>query len=373
MKRWVIFGVIAIFVAGLSQPAKGQECWGLFRGDPALTGVVRSPLPKKIKMLWRFKATDDIKASPVVCGNYIAIGSLDGTMHVVDLNGKLVWKDSTGNGFEAPGLIIENTLYAGNLSGDLFAWNLITGKRKWVYKTEGQISGSPNAWKAGTSTKILVGSYDYYLHCVDASSGKGLWKYESDNFINGAASCIDNKAIFGGCDGFLHLVDITTGQADAKINVATYVPGSVPITAGLAFVGDYDGGFTCVNLKEQKIAWKYSNDKVQLPFLASAAVSGEKVVTGSRDKNVYCFDKTSGKVLWKFNSGERVDASPLISGDQVLVANMRGDLILLRLSDGTPVWTYESGTPINGNPAVAGGRVYFGGEDGYLYCVGNSE
>ena len=357
-------------VASCLMPARAQDFWPVFRGDQALNGVSKTTLPKEPKLLWKYKTGDDIKASPVVSGNTVVVGSVNGYVYAVDKAGKLLWKDSTGNGIEAPALILDQTVYTGNLTGDLIAYDLATGKRKWVYKTEGQISGSPNWWKTGTYTRILVGSYDYYLHCIDAATGKGVWKYESNNFINGAAACVDGKAIFGGCDGFLHLVEIATGQALAKINVATYVPGSVPVSGGKAYVGDYDGGFTCVNLDQQKSSWKYSNDQAQLPFLASAALLGDRVVTGSRDKHVYCFSASTGKIIWKYNAGERVDASPLICGDQVLIANMRGDLIILNLADGKPVWTYETGTPINGNPAVAGGRIYVGGEDGNLYCFG---
>jgi len=343
---------------------------GEARGNQALTGVVNEVLPDRIRQLWKFKAGDEIKASPVVSGNTVVVGCMDGFVYALDLSGKLLWKVNTGNGIEAPALILGNTVYVGNLTGELFALNLADGKEKWKYITEGQISGQANWWKSGNSTRILVGSYDYNLHCVDAATGKGLWKYESDNFINGAAACFNGSAIFGGCDGFLHVVDIATGTASAKIDVATYVPGSTPVSNGLSYVGDYDGGFSCVSISEKKILWKYKNDKVQLPFVASAAISGNRAVTGSRDKQVYCFEKTGGKLIWKYNSGEKVDASPLICGENILIANMRGDLILLKLSDGTPVWTYETGTPIFGNPAVAEGRIFAGGGDGVIYCLG---
>jgi len=323
---------------------------GEARGNQALTGMLNENLPDKIHQLWSFKAGDEIKASPVVCGNTVVVGCMDGFVYALDLKGKLLWKVNTGNGIEAPALILDNTVYVGNLTGVLYALNLADGKEIWKYVTEGQISGQANWWRSGNSTRILVGSYDYNLHCVDAATGKGLWKYESDNFINGAAACVDGTAIFGGCDGFLHIVDIATGLVTAKVDVATYVPGSTPTANGLSYVGDYDGGFSCVSMIEKKIIWKYKNDKIQLPFYASAAISGDRVVTVSRDKQVYCFGKTDGILIWKFNTGEKADASPLICRDKVLIANMRGDLILLSLSDGTMVWTYELGTPVFGNP-----------------------
>ena len=381
MKRVVLFILLGVaFVqrdgvpayAGMTSalaemiiPQKGEA-----RGNQALTGVLNESLPDKLRQLWSFKAGDEIKASPVVSGNTVVVGCMDGYVYALDLNGKLLWKVNTGNGVEAPALILDNTVYVGNLTGILYALNLKDGKEKWQYKTEGQISGSANWWKSGNSIRILVGSYDYNLHCVDAATGKGLWKYESDNFINGAAACVNGTAIFGGCDGFLHVVDIASGKLSVKIDVATYVPGSTPTVNALSYVGDYDGGFSCVSITEKKIIWKYSNDKVQLPFVASAAVSGDRVVTGCRDKQVYCFGKTDGKLIWKYNTGEKVDASPLICQDKILIANMRGDLIILKLSDGKPVSTYELGTPIFSNPAVAGGQIFTGAGDGTLYCLG---
>ncbi len=356
-------------VQGRGAKSKEKER-GEARGNQALTGVVNESLPDKLRLLWSFKAGDEIKASPVVSGNIVVAGSMDGFVYALDKNGKLLWKVGTGNGIEAPALILDDVVYIGNLTGVVFALNLTDGKEIWQYKTEGQISGSVNWWKSGNSIRLIVGSYDYNLHCIDAATGKNIWKYESDNFINGAAACVNGTAIFGGCDGFLHVVNIATGMAEAKIDVATYVPGSAPTAGGLVFVGDYDGGLSCASIAEKKIVWKYTSEKTQLPFVASAALPGDRVITGCRDKQVYCFSKADGKLIWKYNTGEKVDASPLVCQDKVLVANMRGDLILLKLSDGNPVSAYELGSPVFSNPAVSGGRVFTGAADGNIYCLG---
>jgi outer membrane protein assembly factor BamB len=46
------------------------------------------------------------------------------------------------------------------------------GKLIWTYETENQIMGSPNYVYLKKTLHILVGSYDYLLHCVDAATGK---------------------------------------------------------------------------------------------------------------------------------------------------------------------------------------------------------
>ena len=61
---------------------------------------------------------------------------------------------------------------------------------------------------------------------------------------------------------------------------------------------------------------------------------------------MYCLNKKNGELVWKYNTGSRVDASPVVVGDHVLTANMRGDLFLLDIKSGKPSWSYELGTAI---------------------------
>ena len=353
-------------------PSLAQEpgCWPIFRGNQRLTGSISAILPDKPALKWTFNAGSMIKSSPVACDNSIVVTSTDGTVYCLDLNGKKKWQFKTSNSIEASALILENRIYVGNLDGTLYSLDLQTGQKIWEYATENQIMGSVNWYKVGTNTLLLVGSYDYFLHCVDAQTGKVKWKYESDNYINGAASCNNGQAIFGGCDGYLHLVDIVTGKPVKKINVATYVAGSVALEGDKAWVGDYDGSFCQVDLATGTITWRWEDPKVRLPFIASPAMAGNLVITGNHDKNLYCFEKNSGKKLWSVNTGNRIEASPVIAGKKVVAANMRGDLMILDLTDGKILWQYEVGSAIISNPAVISNQIIVGAGDGNVYCFG---
>lgn len=196
----------------------GADCWPLYRGNAQLTGNTPVVLQPPFKLLWTYKTGDAIKSSPVICGDMIYIGSNDGFLYALTTAGKLKWKFNAGTSVESPPLILRNTVYFGSLEGILFAVDSGSGKLKWKYKTDGQISGSANfiTRHSGKQTCILVGSYDYNLHCVDAATGKGIWKYESGNYINGAPAVSGKLAIFGGCDGFLHLVGTDTGNRKTR-------------------------------------------------------------------------------------------------------------------------------------------------------------
>jgi eukaryotic-like serine/threonine-protein kinase len=186
--------------------------WPVFRGDAELRGYADVQISTPLELAWTYQAKDDFVAAPVIAGNRILAGSIDGKFYALDIKGNLIWQFETDNSIEAPGLYLDGVIYFGNLSGMLYALNASDGRLLWKYETENQIMGSPNFFSSGDKHYIIVGSYDYYLHCIDATTGKGLWKYESDNFVNGAAAITGMNAIFGGCDGFLHVVDLIPGR-----------------------------------------------------------------------------------------------------------------------------------------------------------------
>ena len=347
-----------------------QSEWPIFRGDQQLLGVSSESFSGAPSLLWSMKPGDGIKAAPVVSEGIMVVGADNGFVYAIDKTGKKLWEFDSDNGIEASALILNGTVYIGNLYGEVYALDLKTGKKKWKYLTDNQISGSINYYESGGKLHLLVGSYDYYLHCFDGETGDSIWQYESDNFINGAAGIFDGKAIFGGCDGFLHIIDILSGKLDKKIEVATYVASSVAVMNKEAFVGDYDGRFSCIDLVAGKIAWKYEQADMTLPFIGSPSIKDDYVVIGNRDKNVYCFSRIDGRLLWKTNSGSRVDASPVIIGSKVLIANMRGDLQIMDLKTGKLEWNYEIGSGIIGNPAVADGKIWVAASDGFIYCFG---
>ena len=364
--------LLLIFLVSISTGvfAQSPSDWNQYRGNKQLTGVSEEVIPSGIGIQWTYNTGSSIKASPVISHNKIIIGSTNGNLYCLDMEGNLLWKKQTGNAIEAPALILDQKVFVGNLDGTLFCLDLEKGNILWEYKTENQIMGAPNWYSNNRQTYILVGSYDFYLHCVNGANGEGVWKYELDNYLNSTVSIDNEMAVFGGCDRFLHIVHPKTGKATKKFEIASYIAGSPAMEENVAFLGDYDGGVTCVDMKQKKIRWSWNNEQNNLPFIASPAIYRDKMYITSRDKFIYCFNKTDGTLEWKKNSGFRIDASPLVTKSGLLVANMRGDLQLLNLYKGELLWNYELGSAISSNPAVYNNRIVLGADDGLIYCLG---
>jgi outer membrane protein assembly factor BamB len=371
MNKLILFLLLISFFIETS--AQSMVSWPNSRGNAALTGVTTASFPQKAKLKWSYDADGIFKSAPVVSDGKIVVGSTSGELLCLDMNGKLLWKFKTENSIEASALIQNGIVYIGNLTGMLYAIDLKTGTKKWEYKTENQIMGSPAYTEINGQKILAVGSYDFFLHGLNAQTGKGLWKYESDNYLNSSPAVSNGKAVFGGCDGFLHIVNLKDGKSDSKIQVATYVASSPAIVSNLAYVGDYDGGFSCFDLAQKKLVWKFENKEAAQPFIASPSIIDDKIIIGSRDKFVYCFNKANGTILWKVNTGNRVDASTVVNKKQALVVNMRGDVMLLDLKTGKTVWTYELDVAVMNTPAVVEGAIVLAGNDGNIYFLCNQK
>lgn len=164
---------------------------------------------------------------------------------------------------------------------------------------------------------------------------------------------------------------------------------ATPIVAdGKAFIGSFDGRFYAVDLKTGKELWHFDTIHGPLPKDAgpkekkySDSIEGGacyidgRVYFGSHDGNLYCLDAKTGKMLWAFETRDKITAAPnwVKSPDGketwVLVGSNDAKLYCVEAVTGRKVWEYETGNIINGAPAVAGGVTVFGGCDGLVHIV----
>ena len=347
--------------------------WPIFRGDTMLSGVAEDELPDKLSMLWSFKTGSWIIGSPVIGSGRVYIGSADGKVYCLDLaDGQLIWEFDTGDDIEASPILLEGNIFVGNLSGEFFSLEAQTGQFRWKYECDSSIYGSANWVKLpeDLGTCVLVGSYDNRLYCFDAETGSLRWMYETDNYINGAPATDGDYIVFGGCDELLHIISAFKGTKKGEVWAESYIAGSAALVDKRAYLGHYDNKLICIDLKEEKIVWEYSDKDHPDAFFSSPAVGKERVVIGSRDGYLHCVDRLTGRGIWTFQSRDDIDSSPVISGDKVVFGSMDGRLYIVDLEDGKEIWSYEIGASIFGCPAVTGGWIVIGADDGLVYAFG---
>lgn len=343
--------------------------WPHYRGNPQLQGVAPGQIGIKPTLAWTFATKDEILSSPAIADGMVFIGSTDNSVYAIDqATGGKRWSYATQDMVEAPALVLDGRVYIGSSDGFLYALDAKTGKLAWKFETQDKILGGANWFTSKTGeTRIVVGSYDANVYCLD-DSGKQLWAYETDNYVNGTPAIYNGEIVFGGCDAGLHLVSVETGERANKIELGSgcQVAGSVAMYKDKAYFGHYGNEFLSVDIESGDIDWRYASKRDG--FVSSPALNDKYIVFGGRDKNLHCVLRKDGTPQWKFKTRRKVDSSPVITGDKVVFGSGDGRLYLLSLKDGKELWSYDVGKAIYSSPAVVDGMIVIGTGDHRVYA-----
>lgn len=119
-----------------------------------------------------------------------------------------------------------------------------------------------------------------------------------------------------------------------------------------------------------KMSWRVElGDKPTQPVVAS----GKAFVAAMSRQTLYALDADSGRIVWEYTAGGRIDSSPSIYKDLVLFGCGDGRVYCLRADDGAVVWRYlvapedkqnvfyqqlESVWPVHGSVLIENDTVY---------------
>jgi outer membrane protein assembly factor BamB len=345
--------------------------WPQFRGDAALTGVARDPLPARPALAWTFEAGESVESTPAIAAGTVFVGSLDGHLYALELaTGKERFRYQAGGEIKSSPAVRDGVVYVGDESGTFHAVDARTGKRRWAFEAGGAVTSSANFAAAGQRTLALFGSYDNFLYAVDATTGQLAWKLETESYVHATPAVAAGVAYVAGCDGFLRSVRMSDGRELGKVSLGGYAAASAALAGGRAFVGTFENEVLAVSLDGLAIAWRFKDAAREFPFYASPAVASTAVVVGGRDKRVRALDAATGKERWSFATPARVDASPVVAADRVVAASLSGDLYLLSLATGEQLWHYPAGAPVAASPSVGGGYLVVATTDGTVLALG---
>ena len=144
------------------------------------------------------------------------------------------------------------------------------------------------------------------------------------------------------------------------------------VSKGFAVVGTEQAEFVCVDLKDVKLQWGFADEDGAAPIRGSAAIKGQQVCFGARNRQVYSVNLKTGKQDWTVTLKGRVDGSPVIVGKRMFVGAGDGRLYALSL-DGKIQWTKHLKGPINNSPAAAFEKLVIATDRGVVYCLGKKK
>ncbi|HLW77712.1 MAG TPA: PQQ-binding-like beta-propeller repeat protein, partial [Bryobacteraceae bacterium] len=143
------------------------DSWPQFRGNPSLTGVTASAVPKTLKLLWTFDA---------------------------------------GQSVESSAAIVDGVVYVGDQTPELIAVNLADGKLRWRYK--GAMDGLGESSPAVHNGIVVVGDLSGVIHAVKAADGSKLWTFTANGEVKASPVIVDDRVIIGSYDGNLYCLSL---------------------------------------------------------------------------------------------------------------------------------------------------------------------
>src|SRR5689334_3765790 len=295
------------------------NAWLTYHGD--YTGERHSKLSQitpenigKLKQAWKFQASQQIKASPIVANGMIYITAPDNLWAIDAHTGKEVWhhQHTKNNAFHIGhrgAAIYKDLVYLTTPDCHLIALNAKNGEIKWDVLIADWTKGywSTNAPLIIRNHVIVgvAGDFDNLpgtLRAFDADTGKPQWTFYS----TAPPGASEPKS--GGATGGQMW---NTGTYDPELNLMFVGTGNpTPVLNGAVRPGD--NPWTCsivaLNPDTGKLAWGFQVsphdthdwDAAEVPVLVDAEFNGQPrkmLLQASRNGYFFVLDRTNGKNL----------------------------------------------------------------------------
>jgi len=210
------------------------------------------------------------------------------------------------------------------------------------------------------ATEQKDGKKSEFVLCLDAATGKTLWKVQGpSNTENGSSTiAVSGGRCYGLGDGSAYCLDAATGKEVWKVKCAGG-NGSPLVEDGLVVVMTDE--LTAFDAVQGVFAWMQPAVKGGDNSPALWRSGGKKYVIYNNNATgkIACVDLKSGKVLWTAGGGGG-ESTPAVSGDTLVVATEKFGLVAFKLSLGgpEPIWSLPGLKTAGASPVLYKGRVF---------------
>lgn len=347
--------------------------WPAFHGGAELRGVAKAIGDAPLAVRWKFKLEEEpagIEGGAAIAGGVAFIGDLKGRVFAFDLagEGKPKWTYQATDAIVSVPVVIDGKVLVGDMAGTFHCVNAADGKKLWTFDAQSGIYASANAHGSGESLRIIFGTDQAMIFCLDGA-GKKVWEAMAGDRINSAPGIGWGLAFVSGCDAKLRGLRITDGSEQFAADLPSISPGSPALLEDRVIVGTDGGHVVAIARDGSKTLWDYDAIKDSAMVYASPAVADGIAVVGARDRHLHAIDVNTGKALWTLPTRGDVDSSPAIAGGRVYVGSRDKKLYVVNLKTGEKLGEFTAGRAIIASPAIGGGVVVIGDTAGGIFCL----
>ncbi|MCW3997808.1 MAG: PQQ-binding-like beta-propeller repeat protein [Candidatus Bathyarchaeota archaeon] len=318
-----------------------QYEWPQFQGDSSFTRFSSGPAPEAPDFLWKTNIT--------------GIQS-----YVVAFNGKVFVTTKT----------------------TVFALEKDTGEVLWS-TTAPDPGPWPTVYKID-ETHLVIGNSSLNIETGEIIWTSNIFSASGDPLFVANVYSPEEKMFYTKENSYIQAWDFADPTNPPILAWSTYVPGGgivgsgVHYGDGIIFPGSFDPHQMALDAKTGKVLWDTETKSAML--FSGSYYEGKFFRGGTHDNTLYCFNATTGQILWTFNAETEegyFSIGPATAYGMVYELNRDGHLYALNAENGEVVWTYKGPSPLvfPGSPVIADGKIYAttGQEMSYTAEQGNSE
>ncbi|MEM4166457.1 MAG: PQQ-binding-like beta-propeller repeat protein [Candidatus Bilamarchaeaceae archaeon] len=225
--------------------------------------------------------------------------------------------------------------------------------------------GEPTTQPLQINEKFIIGSSDGNVYAFDMMTGKQLWKAQVGRSIDLAE--YGSKIIVLTKDGVVIALD-NTGKSVWTIDLK-----NINKTINATYFYGLNKNSKNVFVVSDKCVYKVGENNAVVFYVADELYGkpyvDENVVLLTAGKKIIKLD-ANGKVLWsKELNVKRWESDFTLTKNFIYFGALDNNLYQISNFDGSKSWTYPTSGWIRSTPLVRGGAVYFGSNDGYFYKV----
>jgi len=257
------------------------------------------------------------------------------------------WRVGVGDGVATPALVGDKLFVFSRQGGDEVTRCLdaATGKEVWIDKYAAAFSGrgdkdypGPRSSPAVADGKVVTFGVNGTLSCLDAASGKKVWRVE------------------------------TKGMPTFHTSCSPLVVDKVVITQ---FGSEKAGGVAAYDLADGSEKWKWTDEGTGYASPVLMTLDGTKMLVAETNDSVVGLNLKDGKLLWKtpfavpMGIGNYNASTPMIDGQTVLFSGSGRSTKAVKVEKSgdtfaaKELWSNKDSAVIYNTPVVRG-KVVFG-------------
>ncbi len=273
----------------------------------------------------------------------------------------------------------EDCIYTGSDSGTFYCLNKKDGTVKWSYMIRFGVSGKTIFSTPCLSEEcVFFGAYDGNLYCLNKETGKIIWVFFDADYVGASPWVENNEYVYIGLEfgllkkkGGVAKVAIKTGKlvwGNYEMFGLTHASPVSNIKLDVVVCGCNDGFIYCFERKTGVLRWKYKTEGEVKYGCVFDEIRGIVVIAGM-DGCVYCINTKDGTLWHKFEAIFGFYSTPTLDKNCIYIGSLDKRIYCFDMNSKTKKWEILTAGRVFASPVLFKDVLYVGSNDGNLYEV----